>query len=45
MDKKRENALVKAFIYNFPSSVIVLCCGCLTAETLKAELIKYMKEP
>ena len=41
-DINKRRVLMKAFITR--SSLIVLWCGCLTAETLKKESIKYMKE-
>ena len=42
MDINKRRMLVKAFIIS--SYLNALWCGCFTAETLKAESIKYMKD-
>ena len=42
MDINKRRMLMKAFIIS--SYLNALWCGCFTAETLKAESIKYMKD-
>ena len=42
MDINKRRMLMKAFTIS--SYLNALWCGCFTAETLKAESIKYMKD-
>ena len=42
MDINKRRMLMKTFI--ICSYLNALQCGCLTAETLKAESVKYMKD-
>ena len=42
MNINKRRMFMKAFITR--SFLIALWCGCLTAETLKKESIKFMKE-